>query len=85
MTQVAGCFGDIQKKIVSEHKTAAFFQIVRMLGNGGCLMSTFGVIALIAQGLGIKLTSELSSELSQFSGHESKRFDNRKEVHGCFS
>jgi hypothetical protein len=85
MTQVADCFGDIREKVVSEYKTAAFFQIIEMLGKRGRLMSTFGVTALIAQGLGIKLTSELSSELSQFLRHESRRFDNRKEVHGCFS
>jgi hypothetical protein len=43
------------------------------------------VTALIAQALGIKLTSELSSELSQFAGDISEAFDNRRDATGCFA
>jgi hypothetical protein len=48
-------------------------------------MSTFGVTSLIAQGLEIKLASDLSSELSQFSRDENEPFSNRKAVSGLFS
>jgi hypothetical protein len=56
-----------------------------MLGSGGKLMSTLGVTDLIAQALDIKLTSELSAEISQFSHAEKEEFDNRQELRGCFA
>jgi hypothetical protein len=85
VTQVTDSSGFIYMKILAEYQTAAFHQIIELLGGSGRLMSTFGVTALIAQGLGIKLTSELSSEVAQFSRNDYENFDNRKEIHGCFS
>ena len=84
-TQLRDYFSVIKEKIVSEYKTAAFHQIIAMLGGKGKIMSAFGVTATIAQMLGIKLTSELTAEISEFLSQESEEFDNRKHMCGPFS
>ena len=85
ITQITDDLKATQDKIVSEYKTAAFHQLISMLGGSGKLMTAFGVTATVAQMLGIQLVSELSSEIKKFSRHESEVFDNRKELSGPFS
>jgi hypothetical protein len=82
LAHVSDCRAELLGRIAGEYKTAAFRQIIAMLGGRGRLMSTFGLTALIAQVLRVKLTSELC-ELSELS-EVTERFDNRSEANWCF-
>ena len=85
ITQITDTVKATSDKIVGEYKTAAFRQLISILGGGGKLMTAFGVTATVAQMLGIQMESELSDEIKKFSRHESEVFDNRKELSGPFS
>lgn len=76
----------INDKITNEYKTQAFHQIIQMLGGGGKLMSAFGVTNMIAEMLNVKIVSDLSSDIKQFSSTDCQvEFDNRRTVNGAFS
>jgi hypothetical protein len=85
VAHVSDALSDIREKIAGEYKTAAFFQIIETLGGRGKLMSAFGVTTLIAQALGVKLTTELSGNASAFAGRIDEEFDNRRDLGGCFA
>ncbi|OHT12439.1 hypothetical protein TRFO_17707 [Tritrichomonas foetus] len=76
----------ISERISSEYKTAAFKQILLMLGKTGSLLTTFGVTSSIAELLGVKIESNnMITNFDQFSSINSEEFDNRKDVYGPFS
>ena len=59
-TNISDTFGTIKEKILMEYKTHTFHQILSMLGGGGKLLTTFGITAMIAEMLDVKLDSDLS-------------------------
>ena len=76
---------DIFSTVSIEYKTAAFNQILKMLGTGGKLMSTLGITSLISELLDIKMESDLTSDITQFLGKTLEEFENRHEVNGLLS
>ncbi|KAH0787959.1 hypothetical protein GPJ56_008115 [Histomonas meleagridis] len=76
---------EISQKVFIEYKTAAFNQILQMLGTKGKILSTFGITSMVADMLGIKMCSDMSSDISRLIETQRDTFDNRRELNGVFS
>ncbi|KAK8844228.1 hypothetical protein M9Y10_024436 [Tritrichomonas musculus] len=54
----------IETKLIDDYKTAAFNAILGMLGGAGKILKMLGIASAIASSLNIKMTSDMTSEVS---------------------
>ncbi|OHT11685.1 hypothetical protein TRFO_03923 [Tritrichomonas foetus] len=89
ISQLTDRIESIATKLVDDYKTAAFNQILEMLGSGGKLIKRLGIASVIASALSISMTSDMTQDLDiNKELLNSLEYDNRKMVtlrHGCFS